>query len=455
MASTASGQGQDIDQPQETENVREHEDDSTLPRLEPHMLSERRRTPNDLAMPWSEWEHATGDWGGTRPWLDEHGLTLEIRYTADFFYNLRGGLNTSGAEQFRGLLGIGITLDTERLGLWKGGTVFISMFENHGTDITARHLGDLQAINNADASNRTRLYEFWYEHALFDDKLRIKLGKIDANADFAAPEYGGEFTQSSAGFSPTIPLTTWPDPGLGISVFVEPVDWLYFGAGVYDADSSGTRGGFDTAFHGRNDTFAIWELGVRPKLVLFGQEEMPGAYRVGGFYHSGDWDVYFDDLGGRLQPRSHRGNAGVYVLWDQLLYREPKATPTTLSSSASFSAELLEDEAAEQGLGLSFQCDWTPSRYNEITQHYGVSLQYTGLIPKRDEDVAGIGIHHVSLGGNVQSLHQRHSETDIEVFYKYQILPFMSIKPDLHYIVNPGGDGRNALVAGVRFEVSM
>jgi len=348
-----------------------------------------------------------------------------------------------------------MTLDTELLGLWKGGTTFISMFENHGTDITGRHVGDLQALNNADAPNRTRLYEFWYEHAFFDDKLRIKLGKMDANADFAAPDYGGEFIGSSAGFSPTIPIPTWPDPALGVAVFAKPADWLYFSAGVYDANSSGTRGGFDTTFHGRNDSFTIWELGVRPKLSLFGQQEMPGSYRVGSFYHSGDWDVYFDDLGGRLRHRVHRGNAGVYVVCDQLLYREPKAAPATLSPPAEFSAEMLEDEEEEQGLGFFFQLGWVPSRYNEITQHYGLGLLYTGLIPERDDDVAGIGMHHVSLSGHVQSMEQRFSETAIEAFYKYQLTDFLSIKPDLQYIVNPGGTGRDAFVAGVRLEVSM
>ncbi len=413
------------------------------------------RTPNGLAKSWWDWEHATGDWGGARPWLDERGLTLEVSYTADFFYNMRGGLNTSDAEQYRGLLGVGLTVHTEPLGLWKGGTAFISMFENHGTDITARHVGDLQALNNADAPNRTRLYEFWYEHVFFEDKLRIKLGKMDANADFAGSDYAAEFMGSSAGFSPTIPLTTWPDPGLGIAVFVELVEGLQLGAGVYDANSSGTRGGFDTTFHGRNDSFTIWELGVHPEFSFFGQADMPGTYRVGGFYHSGDWDVYFDDLGGRLRPRVHRGKAGVYVVCDQLLYRELDDKPASLAAPGRISPEPSEHGADEQGLGAFFQFGWAPSRHSEITQHYGVGLLYTGLIPARDDDVTGLGVHHVSLSGHVQSMERRFSETAIEVFYKVQLTHFLSIKPTLHYIVDPGGDGRDAFVGGVRLEVTL
>ena len=51
-------------------------------------------------------------------------------------------------------------------------------------------------------------------------------------------------------------------------------------------------------------------------------------------------------------------------------------------------------------------------------------------------------------------MENRYSETAIEAFYKYQLTEFMSVKPDLQYIVNPGGAGRDAIVAGVRLEIS-
>jgi porin len=439
LANSVWGQVQRSDELQAEHPVRKHADQhTTTQRRGPHDVTEELRTGDISPKPWLDWEHATGDWAGVRPWLDDHGLTLDISYTADFFYNLGGGLNTSDADQYRGLLGIGLTVDTEKLGLWENGTFFVNMLENHGRDITERHVGDLQALNNADAPNHTRLYEFWYEHALFDGALRVKLGKMDANVDFAAPDYGGEFIHSSAGFSPTIQFPTWPDPALGIAVFVEPVEWLYLQAGLYDAEGTGTRGGFDTAFHSPDDVVVMWEMGVRPTLRLFGQADLPGTYRVGGFYHTGEWDEYFNDLGGRLAPQAHRGNSGVYVVLDQLLLREHP-----------------DDDEKEQGLGAFFQFAWAPSDYNEITQHYGAGFQYVGLIPERDDDVFGVAAHHVSLSGKVQSLEKRHSETAIEAFYKYQLTEFVSIKPDVQYIVNPGGNGRDAVVAGVRVEITL
>ena len=344
----------------EKQDVHRHEHPRPQPRPGPTEITEEHRTLDSLVKSWCQWEHMTGDWAGRRPWLDDHGFTLEIGYAADFFYNMRGGLNTSDADQYRGVLGIGLTLDTRRMGFWEGGTFFLGFQQIHGTDMTERHIGDIQALNNNDAPGRTQLAEFWYEHTLLDGNLRIKLGKMDANADFAYVDYGGELINSSAGINPIVPMPQYPDPAIGAAIFIEPVDWMYVAGGVYDANGLGNHTGFDTAFHGRNDSFTVAEMGWRPTLSVAGQE-LPGTYRVGGWYHSGDWDVFFNDLEGRLPERTHRGNAGVYLNFDQRLYREN-----------------LETGDDEQGLGVFFQFAWAPSRYNEISRYYGFGGQYVG-----------------------------------------------------------------------------
>ena len=46
-------------------------------------------------------------------------------------------------------------------------------------------------------------------------------------------------------------------------------------------------------------------------------------------------------------------------------------------------------------------------------------------------------------------------ETAIELYHRFQLTPFLSIKPDLQYIANPGGSPgvADALVATVRVEI--
>ena len=420
-------------------------DEATHTEPHPHVLrprpeepTTRPTPPDDLSKPWLQWQHATGDWGGVRPWLRERGFILDIGYLADGFTNLYGGLNTSDACTYNGLLSFSLAIETGPLGLWKGGTFFLDFQQIRGQDITESHVGDLQVLDNAAAPDRTQVAEYWYQQTLLDNVLRVKLGKMDANADFAWVEYGLEFINSSAGYPPNIPLPTYPDPALGVVLFIEPVDWFYVGGGVYDTDGSGDRWGFDTAMHGRDDSLAMAELGLRPSLPLFGRK-LPGTYRVGGWYHSGTWEIFSDDPGTdeEHEPRTRRGNSGLYLAFDQALL-----------------PDFPDSDDEEQGLGAFFQFSWAPSAWNEISHYFGGGLQYIGLIPTRNHDITGIGLFHAGISGRLRSFEDRQSETAVEFFHKFQLAPWLSIKPDMQYIVNPGGRAGGAFVVGVRTEIA-
>ena len=366
----------------------------------------------------------------------EYGVKLETHYTADFLTNARGGLRTG--FQYKGLLDVGLTLETKPLGLWDGGKFYIDFVTSHGVNMTERYVGDLQYTNNIDGPNQSRAYEFWYQQGLFDDRVSFKLGKIDVNTDFAAGLYRSEFIHSAAAFSPTIPMVSFPNTALGAELLLDPFKWCYLHAGVYDADGKSARTGFDTAFQSPDNTFTIFETGLKPNLTLFGEPNLPGQYSVGGFYRSDIWPIFFNDLGGRLRPRCETGNSGLYVACDQLVFREPGTS---------------EDQL--QGLALFFQFGWSPADRNEMSQHFGGGLQYCGLIPTRDDDIVGVGLQHITLSDRVQTLEHRYAETAVEFFYKIKITDWLSAKPDFQYIATPGGNGRDALIAGVRLEFSL
>jgi len=391
---------------------------------------------DDAPGPFVEWSRLTGNWFGLRDLAEQQGITFDAYYSVDFFTNARGGLSTNDAPEVFALFDLSLSLDTEALGLWKGGTIYLDMQDFRGRTPSEGLTGDLLLVNGNDAPERLQLSEYWWEQAFFDGRVRTKIGKQDANADFATNEYGAEFLNAAPYYISNMPIPTYPDPAIGAALFVEPADWISFGAGIYDAEGIGDQTGFNTAFHGEDASMTIAELALKPVFKL-ARQELPGVYRVGGWYHSGLWDVYFNDLQGRLRPRLHRGNAGVYCSFDQRLFKEKSEEPGDV-----------------QGLGTFFQFGWAPSLYNEITAVYGAGLQYTGLIPGRDDDVTGLGFYHASLGGPVQSLEGRYAESVIEYYYKIQLTGFMSIKPDVQYVFDPGGDGRDALVVGARLEVS-
>ena len=102
------------------------------------------------------------------------------------------------------------------------------------------------------------------------------------------------------------------------------------------------------------------------------------------------------------------------------------------------------------GLGMFIQYGWAPADRNEAHQYLGFGLLYKGLIRGRDEDLLGAGVAHLRFSN---CLPDQSTETTIELFYKAPLTLNVTIQPDMQYIANPDGQGRDAFVAGVRFEI--
>jgi len=409
------------------EEIRVH---SSASRKEPQELADETRTPNGHPKPPWRWQHATGDWGGVRPWLDEHGIIFELTYTGEVFSNLHGGLNSDDATEYRGNVDLTVSLDTQALGLWPGGAFFFYLQNGHGRGITEEYVGDFQVISNLDAHDFTQISEYWIGQSLFGDRVWIKLGKQDANADFCALYYGVDFVHSSFGVIPTVPMPTFPDPALGAAAFVTLAERLTLGAGVYDGASDRGRFGFDTAFDGDGGGFGLVELTLHTSLI--DDTWYAGAYRIGVWYHSGD----VEEITGDSEPESFSHNHGIYLAFDQLLFAEPAEPEGT------------------QGLAAFAQFGWAPGDRNELGHYLGGGLIYTGAIPNRDQDVLGVGVAHVRFSDRVRRLDGRTHETAVELFYKVWLTPWLILQPDLQFIANPGGNGKDAVAAGLRFAVA-
>jgi hypothetical protein len=161
------------------------------------------------------------------------GVEISLVVQADASTNLTGGLRQGTAVRvpLRGAL----DLDTERLLGWRGGHLHAGIQALEGRNASEALVGDLQGFNNVDSDRFRQLSELWLEQRLFGGRLRLKLGKADANADYARVEASGEFLNSSAGYSPTIQgFASYPDPAMSVSLVGDPARWLSLAAGVYD-----------------------------------------------------------------------------------------------------------------------------------------------------------------------------------------------------------------------------
>ena len=166
---------------------------------------------------------------------------------------------------------------------WQGGTFFIDFYSFNGEN-GSDDVGDVQGLSNIDLdASRDEIAELWYEQVLLDGKVRVKIGKVEANSEFDFADNAGDFMCSSPGCSPTIfVFLTYPDPATSVNVFIYPNDSLYVGAGLYDGAgqegiSTGLRGP-ETFFGSPSDLFIIGEAGMTWECA----EGRPGRLAIGG-----------------------------------------------------------------------------------------------------------------------------------------------------------------------------
>jgi porin len=385
---------------------------------------------------WLDGKYLTTDWGGARTWMLEHGLDLQLSYTAESYGRLTGGTGTKRPVTYLGTAVAALDVDTGALGAWKGGSLRIMGETLHGKGITNDHLGTLQVVSNLDADTYTSVAEYWYRQELFDGKLGFKIGRQDGSVDFAATDFGSTLLCVSFGAFPTLPLPNYPNWALGAEIFSHPTDWLSLEAAVFDGASDGRKPlGGTTFFDGSGGHFVIGqaELHLAPLL-----RAVEGTLRLGAWYHTGDTPALptsAHDPGGKTFTH----NYGAYATLDEKLYR-PRG-----------------EGRESEGLGLFLQLGFAPEDRNDARMYFGGGFAYTGAIPGRPDDVASVGFGHADFARPLRDVEGRTAETVFEATYRAQLMGAVSLQPDLQWYVNPAGrsGAANATVIGLRLVANL
>lgn len=392
--------------------------------VEPTPVAEK----GDVINSWITGNYATGDWNGLREQLEEKGISLQSTYVNDSFSTLSGGVNSSRRVKPLGLFDLYLNLDTEKLNMWKGGNFVTHIQSSYGKGIYGGNLETTQNNSNIDSGGGVaQVSEYYYTHRFSDDKVTIKVGKQDANADFVSFATGANYLNASYGCMPNIPLPTYPNQAIGAAIFIKPTEHITIKSGIYDGEASGSTTGFSTAFNPNNAKFMINQVSVDYSI-----KDHPGAVMVGGWMHTKDTD----ELSNSENTRTFNKNAGAYMVAEQMVYKEKKNDPHD-----------------DQGLAVFGQISYAPEDRNEIPVYYGGGLQYKGLIPKRDNDFTGIGLSVANYSSRLASMDgdNRHgSEKTLELFYKAQVNPWFVVQPDVQIISRPDGQSNTAIALGLR-----
>src|SRR5690242_16423361 len=183
-----------------------------------------------------------GDPFGLRSKLESHGITITLQETSEVLGNVTGGIKTGAI--YEGATFMALKADTEKLFGLPGGTFNASAWQIHGRGLSANNVLNLNTISSIEATRATRLFELWYEQALLDGALSVRIGQQAADQEFQISTYGGLFINSSFGW-PTLDAVDQPGGGpayplasLGVRVKAQPTEDLTMMVGVYSGSPS-------------------------------------------------------------------------------------------------------------------------------------------------------------------------------------------------------------------------
>ncbi len=333
----------------------------------------------------------------TRQFLDSAGLTLGFSYT---FESIASSHESPARPLSAGLTDLELRWRPKTPGPLGNGE-FIAVYSVYAP---TRGLStpDLQCVSSLAAPSFRRWREAYFEMP-FLNAARLKVGKVDANTEFAVVEAGGDLSNASAGVSPTLfTMPSYPDGALSANLFAAAGRGISFGGGVYRSPGGGA--------------YYVGEAGGRWR------NSRPGRVAAG----------VWRQQAGAADADAVPSNTGSYFIVEQTVVRLGKG-----SAIEAFARLSTADESV------------APASLHNMA---GVSWSGFG---SRVRDSAGFALLHLAPALEGVPLK---AEQAYEVYYKLSLSSYLDMKFDLQQVRHPGGlaDAPSYRIAAVRllFRVS-
>lgn len=394
-----------------------------------------------------------GDWGGERTRLADEGVTFDLGYGGEAAHNFTGGTSslTRYTDQWKG----GVALDLDKLWGWHGATFRMMITDRNGRNLGAdAHIGNNQLIQEVYGRGQTwHLTEFSLEQKFFDGALVLKAGRMTVGEDFAA--FSCDFQNLTfCGAQPGNIVggywVNWPTSQWAVNVKLNTTKETYVMIGGYQVnpnyvnDSYAAHKGLLPDFPGGTTGALIpLEFGWTPTAG-----GLPGAYKFGVWYNTSKGkDLYYD---------LNHNPAGVTGL-------------TSLTRDGQYGAYInfiqqVSGEAGVSGMSVFLNASQADRNTAATDGQVALGLEYKGPFA-RANDMIGFAVgetHSNSRYANfVKQNNARTGENLIvgdgseyvtELFYSYSPIPSIVLRPNLQYILHPGGTSQNsnAFVLGLK-----
>jgi porin len=250
-------------------------------------------------------------------------------------------------------------------------------------------------------------------------------------------------------------IFNWPISQWATRVKFNFAGFGYFQVGAYDQNQQYlgfTQATLPVFYPGSTGALVPAELAWLPK---FAGGMLPGSYKFGGWYSTSTAPDVTVDVNGNptalthLPPRFDRGLYGVYINFQQQLTRNSSPNP-------------------QGGLRAFLNAVSTDKQTSVTDRQIAAGLAYTGLLSWRpnDEIAFAAGTTHVnSRLAEIEALRNalgmgpvgvQHSEYIYELYYTVAAATGLIFRPNLQYVVTPGGTSvnKNVVVLGLKTLVS-
>lgn len=295
----------------------------------------------------------------------------------------------------RGVIDLNARYSLERLH-WGRASLFGQYYAFRGRN-GSTILGDYEGFSSIDADPFAHAGELSLDVDWLPGRLRTRMGRLDANSDFALPISTELFQHSSAGLSGAIyPMPTYPNPELGVVSELHVVGTVSLTAGWYNGPEPEDAGGRMVS------PGAMWLLqtstGDDPEIgrVVF------GAWRhTGGFYNDRSW---------------LRDSRGWFLLGERVAGHVSKGRSVVASAQASFSID-----------GVA-----------PVRRHVALGMRLDRATQRRSRDSMGVRLSFGELTAT-DTLSSDATEIGLEAFHRFALNAWLSMQPDIQWLRLPAG----------------
>jgi len=404
---------------------------------------------------WLSQPTMTGDWGGTRTQLQDDGVNLRAHWTTESAGDLSGGRERTA--RYTQQLDVGADFDLDKLWGVPDAKIQFTVTDRRGRSLSNDAVGNMFSVQELyGAGQNVRLAELNWQQDFLDHKVTMELGWSPMGDDLARLAafcnfqngiicgHANAMTTNSGAHN--FPTAQW---GARLKVHATPT--FYVQGGIYqnNPNAGNHDQGWNLSF--KSDGLIVpVEVGwsTRPG------NPYPGDFKLGAYYNSAGTPDVLTDVDGRSAGLTgaaleHRdGRSGGYFIVDKMVYRE--------------------GPDSNRGLYLGAMGGMGDSATAKFRDFWIVGGHYQGTFPGRDNDVVSFMVASARINPRLTRYQRDRDsvtpgaapiqtrETVLEVDYGAKVAPWLTLRPNLQYIIRPGGAGQipDAFVVGLYTQVA-